>query len=353
MTNESGDVHVRMKPIYEVIAVDDGVVLRSPDQGVRVRVEGMTSHELATFLKDLDGTRPLAHCLERREQTHALTTLVEGLQARDIVEPGSLDPLPEDARFFSHHHDDPLGCARRVATSRVVICGRDPIADAVAGALQRAGVGSITRVADAVRPASGPDENGATRAPVTVSPSRDPDATIDHADAAPALIAGDLVVVCPDAGGGRLESAVNTLAIEHGFAWVLVRIFGARGFVGPLFIPDDGPCYACLAAREEANWADRELTRAYVERLAHDPSSLAAYGRLAACESLVTDVAALEATKYLSRFTSPSLFGTVLSIDFVACRTELHRVLRLPRCPSCSPVQRRPRVDALLYARGR
>jgi bacteriocin biosynthesis cyclodehydratase domain-containing protein len=136
-----------------------------------------------------------------------------------------------------------------------------------------------------------------------------------------------------------------------GLAWLPVRVSGGEGFVGPLFLGGEGPCHACVLAREEANWVDPELTRTYLECVAKDPATLDAYGRLPAFVAMMSQWAVLEATKYLSRFTVPALLGSVLRVDFIGCRTQLHRVLRLPRCAQCSSAVRFPGVNTLLYAR--
>ncbi len=106
---------------------------------------------------------------------------------------------------------------------------------------------------------------------------------------------------------------------------------------------------ACPRAKPP-NWTDPEISRAYVDRVDRDPRSLEAYGALPGFVALVSQWAAIEITKYLSRFTVPALLGAVLRIDFLGCRTQLHRVLRVPRCAACSPAARRPAVDGLLYA---
>jgi ribosomal protein S12 methylthiotransferase accessory factor len=182
-------------------------------------------------------------------------------------------------------------------------------------------------------------------------------ATIETDGTAERLVAlcrdQDLLVVCGSADGRSVEGLVNTIALDHGIPWLLVRTFGAEGRVGPLFTPGDGPCHACLLAREEANWADRALTAAYVERLVHDTASVAAYGRSPALDALVTAWTVLEVTKWVSRFTVPGVLGALLRIDPVVASTQLHRILRVPRCGSCSTVVHRPTVDTLLYGRGR
>ncbi len=149
--------------------------------------------------------------------------------------------------------------------------------------------------------------------------------------------------------GARL---VHRWSLSAGIPWLSIRLFGREGFVGPLFVPGDGPCHECLLRREQANWVDPDLTHLYLDRVAANATSVTAYGQLPTLVALVTHWAVLECVKFLSRFTVPALLGSVLRIDPIACRVQLHRVLRAPRCPDCSPLALRPGVHGLLYADG-
>jgi len=324
---------LRLRSEFEVIPLEDErVLLRSPSQGVRVGIDGVAADELATLFADLDGTRPLGSLLRNRWDLQKIAPLLDGLMSREIVElGGARDVIPAGARFFSYFHDDAIACWQRLTASKVLVKGSGPVAEAVGHALTAAGICDVRTITDGGHSHA----NGACS---------------EHQTLARSVRNADLVIVCPGDASLESETTINELALKIGFAWLPVRIFGAEGFVGPLFVPGDGPCHTCVRAREEANWADPDLTRKYMARLTQRPASSLAYGALPGFASLVGQWAVLEATKYLSRFTVPVLIGNVLRIDFVGCQTQVHRVLRLPRCSSCSPLARRPVVSGLCYA---
>lgn len=329
---------LRLRPEFAVIPLEgSSVLLRSPHQGVRVGVDGVPSSSLATLLRSMDGREVASALLEDGDAADGIASLLDGLVARDIVAttPGPLS-MSAEGRLFAQFHDDPDGCVRRLAESRVVVVGSGLLAECVARDLGAAGIAEVVRMAEAER--EGHAREGHDR-------------HTECADLARACHGAALAIACSEYGGrSEYEAMVNEVARVSGLAWLSVRIFGGEGFVGPLFVPGDGPCHACLLTREEANWVDPELSRTYLQCVAKDPTNVEAYGRLPAFVSLMSQWTVLESTKWLSRFTMPTLFGRVLRVDFLACVTQLHRVFRLPRCAQCSTAVRAPGVNTLLYA---
>lgn len=328
------DARVRLRPEFAVIPLTgEKVLLRSPDQAVRVSVDGVSAPTLARLLSGLDG-RTLASGAGTRGSE--VLRLVQGLAQREIVEVNpSAPPVSDQERCFARFHDDAAACTARLDSAHVLVRGGGAIADVLVEDFRHAGVGVVTR---SVRDRKGECPSGRRG---------DDDAALLRA-----CRRADLTIIVSDTGDGRTreEEAINDLALEYGFAWCPVRIFGSEGFVGPLFVPGEGPCLACVLAREEANWVDPEVTRAYLAQTREAPSSLEACGRLPGFVAIVSAWAVIEGTKYLARFTPPAILGQILRVDFLRCAVRLHRVLRLPRCPRCSPLRRRPTVNSFLYA---
>jgi bacteriocin biosynthesis cyclodehydratase domain-containing protein len=339
-----------IRPEYEVIPLDGSAVLiRSPDQGVRASIDGVDATELADRIRSLDGTRTIDAWRRGAPDNGGIDRLIRELVVRDVVrlDPPALNTSDasryvhpsddsRDLQLFAHYHHDPNGCRQRLRSSRVVICGSGALTTTIQRDLRAVGIERVDLL-------SVPERKRAASGSAIAT-------GIDRDMVAAELRGVDLTIVCTASPRDPWADVVNDIALSEHLVWLPLLLFGASAFIGPLFVPGDGPCQQCVWAREQANWADPDITRLYFDRLARDHASLELYGSLPAFEALTSQWAVLEVTKVLSRFTVPVLLGSLLRIEFLRAGTELHRVVRLPRCPRCSPMVRSPQVNGHLFA---
>lgn len=144
----------------------------------------------------------------------------------------------------------------------------------------------------------------------------------------------DVAVAAPAGHEARALSAWNTLAIEHGQRWLLLRPYdGLAVTVGPLVVPGESSCYECLllrlAGHVEYGSDLRRIEEAPVQAAAGAPLDAMAAGLVS---QLVLawlgggDTSLPGLLHVLEARPSPSLTA--------------HRVLRVPRCPACSLSER-------------
>ena len=308
MVELSDSQQLFVRPEFEVLAIDESsVLLRSPEKGVRVRVEGMAASELVETLLSVDGSQPFGAL---REHGRGFVDIVGELVARDIIRPGSADSLPAESRSFARAHNDPKSCCARLSASRVAVCGADDLAEHVRRGLRESGVQSQ----------EWPSGNA------------------------------DLIIACLRSPRDSYAELIDEQSRDRKIPWLSLLVFGDAGFVGPLFLPNEGPCLRCVRSREAANWTDPELTALYYEAIARNNKTATASGSLPAYLGLVSYWGVLEATKFLAQFRVPVVLGTVLRLDFARAQAEPHRVFVVPRCRGCSPGVVRPPVDGQLFA---
>ncbi|CAM5508346.1 hypothetical protein GCM10010329_64110 [Streptomyces spiroverticillatus] len=144
------------------------------------------------------------------------------------------------------------------------------------------------------------------------------------AGAPPALA----VVVCEDYLDPRL-AALDAGYRATGTPWLLLRPGGEQPWIGPVFTPDDGPCWHCLAEPLRRNRpAETYLGQALGRPVTTPPSGLPA-GRSAGLH-----LACLEAAKWLAGQRHPGQ-SALWTLDPLTLAGRHHPVRRRPQCPSC------------------
>lgn len=132
----------------------------------------------------------------------------------------------------------------------------------------------------------------------------------------------------------------NRWALAHGTPWLPVVLDDAgRSTVGPYVQPGSSACLKCHLLRRAANFPDRRVTG-----LLSTAQSVAAPTPATDLLGLGWFVAALAAEKVLEKVSlgSHSTMScpgglTVLERSHPGISVTEHRVLRVPRCPECSP----------------
>lgn len=138
------------------------------------------------------------------------------------------------------------------------------------------------------------------------------------------------LVVCAD----YLDPELREVDARHraaGRPWLLAKPGGVEPWVGPVFRPDDGACWSCLAHRlREHRRAEIPLQRT----LGLDGPAPRPDASLAAGRALGLNLAVLEATKWLAGLRQDEQ-DAVCTLDTRTVRSTHHPVHRRPQCPEC------------------
>ncbi len=319
---------VAKRGVYEVL-------LRDPEEGALLQ-------ELAGLL---DGTRSADAALaavgeERRGQAvQVLRLLVE----RRLLDEAGAAGTPE-TRFWSTF--GPYGAAApdRLAAARVTVVGADLVARGLVGQLTACGVGAIDIVPepalivrdDADRWLHEVEQEGNGRGRIRgVDPDR----------LAGSIAGCTLLCAASDSGlRGALMDA-NREALAAGVPFLPAWIGELVGYVGPLTEPFETACLRCFQLRAESNSAHPDALRALSEERERNPDARDTSGLLPPMAAAVSAVAAMEAVKRISGIAPSDTVGRLVEVNVVSFASRVRRVLKLPRCPDCSDVMRRPPVS--------
>lgn len=126
-------------------------------------------------------------------------------------------------------------------------------------------------------------------------------------------------------------AAVNRDHLASGRPWLLAKLSGAEPWVGPVFRPGAGPCWACLAKRLEG-------TRQGEFPMQPGQDSPAGSGlpeaSLWATRELGLSAAVLEALKWLAGLRYPGQHA-ISVLDTLTLQRRHHPVAQRPQCTAC------------------
>lgn len=142
------------------------------------------------------------------------------------------------------------------------------------------------------------------------------------------------IVLTPDYTHEDLAQ-VNATALEASRPWLLVRSGGPELWIGPLFLPRETGCWACLRYRLIRNRPFHDLARRAAAR--QGATSFEA-GAMPATEAAVCQMAAVAAAQFLAGAPA-NLAGKMLSLDWATFAPASHALTRHPHCPACGTAQ--------------
>lgn len=141
------------------------------------------------------------------------------------------------------------------------------------------------------------------------------------------------LVATSDIGSGQEMKQWNSFCLTHNIQFLPVVLQDMIGYVGPLVIPGETACFACMTSRwnsnldgEESRW---EFFRADLENIV---------GYHPAMASMLGSIAAFELTKFYGVRLPSAAVGTLIEVNLLTMQMQPRKVLRVPRCSACSPL---------------
>lgn len=149
------------------------------------------------------------------------------------------------------------------------------------------------------------------------------------------LRAADMAVVCTDMPRPDICELVNKAALTSKLPWLLAQMDGRDGWVGPLFIPGETGCYACLTQRLLSCSFHAETDKAVHAAALRQPFT-ESLDLLPPFADLLAATAALEVIRHLTELSPPLTYKAQLLLDCISGISRRDVLHRVPRCPVCS-----------------
>ena len=354
-----------------------GVDMLQVYSGSRVMLlKGKSVTDLLPLLQPyLDGTKELeeiVNSLKPRVSERVILDCIRLLSEKGIVEdaplPSDLEfPLPEQSfynsqlSYFAHFHSDRFAYQRVLRDSTVAIVQQQSVlADTLVPALALCGVGTIR----------GMDSSLVTEQDIGASPflkAEDLDKprtevleavvertnpyvryegvqkAIEEPSDIESLVQGaDLVIFCGNRLTFPLLEWTNSVCLSTSRKWTSGILDLGGGTVGPSVIPFQTPCYECYRLRSDSNDNEFVHTEAFRDFLRTSPDIQVESPFFYPQGAMVGNLLAAEAVRMLTGYTFPNTLGSILRISFQDWEIRKHEILKIPWCPSCGSLSKRP-----------
>lgn len=226
---------------------------------------------------------------------------------------------------------------RRLETARLILVGGGMFGSATCDLLGRSGFLHLEVM--------GWNDDGAIERCVELSPQRPvgfqrmPTTALD-----PALQllgewigAADLLITATTDAPARLFEGINELALKAGKPWLYGNVDGSAFDLGPLVLPYETGCFACLDLRRKSAREFAFENEFHEQRLAaeRDASNRVLAGEAVWPASLGASLLAGETCRLITGLAPPTLTDTMLHVLPVPGTMEWNRFTRVPRCPAC------------------
>jgi bacteriocin biosynthesis cyclodehydratase domain-containing protein len=149
----------------------------------------------------------------------------------------------------------------------------------------------------------------------------------------------DCLIATSDFGGQEEMHEWNTLCVRENRHFLPVVLQDLIGYVGPLVVPGETACFDCLRIRRNSQMNGYKPQR-LIECVAFEGQRVTGFHPSMA--SIVGNLAAFELIKLYSEALPFLKVGTLIEVNLLTTELKTRRVLKIPRCPTCSPLKTRP-----------
>jgi bacteriocin biosynthesis cyclodehydratase domain-containing protein len=250
------------------------------------------------------------------------------------------EPAAEGAEdvFYWHFRQRTGEVARRLDEQRIAVVGVNLVARHILESLASMGVRALASKDDPMfRNPRLFDSRGQLRSEMWPDTAPPEPVAADLHDLDPSSF--DCLVVASDHGGLALVSSWNEYCALHRRPLLPVVLQDLIGYVGPLVVPGETACYECFRQRLATSLPEPRL-RQTIENAVAD----AVVGFVPPMVALLGSVATMELVKFYGLGPPYWQVGTLIEVNAMIPDVTARKVLKLPRCPVCSPVAERPSV---------
>jgi molybdopterin-synthase adenylyltransferase len=340
---QDGEPRYRLWPV-QVVRHDDGVILRRGTE--KLYAAGADAvpviEELLSIAHGGKGAT-LAEMLApfaEHQRDHVQRLLEKLIAKRFLADAGQVSaddariPTNEDVFYWSQGSTTAQAHAN-LNGRRFVIAGVNAVSARLADSLLACGFEEVTVVDHpALRNMSFFDDDCALDPRRWTSRSGAPVSFDDWTEGGADF---DGIVATSDFGGLGLMREWNDFCVREKKLFLPVVLQDMMGYVGPLVIPGETPCFECAWTRQSSNMNQPGIERA-TEPVAYYGQGVDAW--LPPMASMLGELAALELVRFCSGVIAGNRTGVMTEVDMLRPELNTRRLLKVPRCRVCGPLTR-------------
>jgi bacteriocin biosynthesis cyclodehydratase domain-containing protein len=338
----------RLKALaVHVIETDDGVIVKRGCTELKIGGEGAAEAVRKVLAATSNGGATCAEICRLFVPTPAplVRQLIEQLLTRHLLVPveqmESAVKGPESSLdvFYWHFGANAAQAAERLNKQSLVILGVNCISRQLAASLTASGVENF-QILDhpRLRNLRLFDNAGTLKTDQWPASVRSPQEWDDGID--PESLG--CMIATSDFGGQETMYEWNRFCVKYRRPFLPVVLQDLVGYVGPLVIPGETACLECVRMRQNSHITDRESLKRTRDFAFEGQAAVGFHPSMA---SILGDIAALELTKFYSEVIPSSRIGTLIEVNLLETGLTSRKVLKVPRCPACSPLLTRSSVS--------
>jgi len=236
--------------------------------------------------------------------------------------------------YFSRFSENKYESQSNLRKAKVAIFGAGVLAWSIASSLVSSGVNRVllldnkkvkTRFKDKTK--VGKNNNRITTKSLVKK--------IDYAEISQLSGKYDLLVCAPDYYNPSLFDLVNKTCLHNSIPWIPVYHMEEEGFIGPLTVSKEGPCFNCFQIRLLNNSEHLEEDKVFNDYLFKNGHNIK-HNIPHFYAEVLSRFTVLEIINFLSKVKTSSTVGNVFIQNFETFSGGLHPVMKVPSCLFCN-----------------
>ncbi len=343
MIRIKGDQPLTCLPV-KVLPTEQGIILKRGCTEVQIRGENVSAviDQIFSSLVQPGISKDSLVALFPTETQPLVAKLVDQLIDRRLLVPDSIPSLHSEVSenntdiFYWHFDQNGVEIRERLHTQKITILGVNYISKQLITSLWESGFTNLEvvdepelrnlRLFDAQQDLASLTWPSSIPAPIAKEWWED--------NIEPASL--DCVISTCDFGSPPVLREWNTYCVQHNLRFLPIVLSNLVGQIGPLIIPKETACFECLVTRQDSHLGNPSAKHV-VDSMAFESQTVVGFHPSMA--SILGNVAAMELTKFYSQALPLWNVGKLIEVNLLSTRMITRKVLKLPRCPVCGPLQ--------------